>query len=473
MALKHDGTVWTWGFYLFGPPGNASNTSNLPVQVSGLANVVAIAGGGPNAGNYLALKGDGTVWAWGSGPLGNGSSDGSNVPVQVSGLANVTAISVGYFLNFVLKSDGTVWAWGYAGTDGFLGNGSNTDSLVPVQVSGLTGVLAVSAGGDFSLALRNDGTVWAWGDGAHGELGNGTNASSNVPVQVTGIAGGFNSLVAGVVAIAAGGSYGLALRSNGTVWAWGGNLDGELGNGSSVSIDIPVQVSQLAGAVAVSARGNHSLALKSDGTVWAWGYNQFGQLGDGGKTNSDVPVHVTGLTGMIAVAAGAEHSLALKDDGTVWAWGAGPLGNGTTANANSSVPIQVSGLTNVVAIAAGGVPAEGTLTVQGAPDLDDSLALKSDGTVWAWGFNKNGELGNGEQSLYSYVPVQVTGLTGVVAIAAGGGHNLALRSDGSVVAWGDNRAGQLCNGSLASSNVPVPSGLGGSAIAAGAPSAWR
>ena len=176
-------------------------------------------------------------------------------------------------------------------------------------------------------------------------------------------------------------------------------------------------VSGLTGAVAVSAGENHSLAVKSDGTVWAWGYNNYGQLGNGyPSSSSNIPLRVSELTGAVAISAGYAHSLALKSDGTVWAWGfngVGELGNGTT-NTSSNVPVQVSqvsGLTGVVAIGAGS---------------DHNLAVKSDGTVWAWGFNDSGQLGNGTiSSRGTPVPVQVSGLTGAVVIAAGSAHSLA------------------------------------------------
>ena len=182
----------------------------------------------------------------------------------------MTAIAGGYFHSVALKSDGTVWAWGYNGK-GELGNGSTTgvasNSSTPTQVVGLTGVTAISAGrgepdGDHSLALKSDGTAWAWGSNAWGQLGVGTNSGPQT-------------------------CAGFPCSS------------------------IPVQVSSLTGVTSVAAGGNHSLALKSDGTAWAWGQNSFAQLGDGSATERDTPVQVSGLTGVIAISGGANHSLAL------------------------------------------------------------------------------------------------------------------------------------------------------------------
>jgi hypothetical protein len=154
-----------------------------------------------------------------------------------------------------------------------------------------------------SLALKDDGTVWAWGYNGYGQLGNGTNTDSNVPVQVSGLTG--------ITAIAWGGSHSLALKNDGTVWAWGYNGYGQLGNGTNTDSNLPVQVSSLTGITVIAGGSRHSLALKNDGTVWAWGYNGYGQLGNGTNTDSNVPVQVSGLTGITAIAGGGYHSLAI------------------------------------------------------------------------------------------------------------------------------------------------------------------
>jgi hypothetical protein len=193
---------------------------------------------------------------------------------------------------------------------------------------------------------------------------------------------------AGVItAIAAGYDYGLAVRQDGSIWAWGNNALGQLGDGSTANRSTPVQVQGLSGVKAVSgSTGGHSVALKLDGTVWAWGYNFFGQLGDGSETNRSTPVQVQGLSGVMAISAGLGHTLAVKQDGSVWAWGSnvfGELGDGTTTSRRT--PIQVQGLTGVTAIA--------------ASSMAHSVALKQEGTVWSWGHNGFGQLGDG-----TYVP---------------------------------------------------------------------
>ena len=280
------------------------------------------------------------------------------------------------------RAQGTVWAWGF-NQNGQLGNGTYTTTSpygidTPGTISGLTGVTAIAGGYLYSLALKSDGTVWAWGWNPYGELGNGTYTDSNTPVQVSGFTG--------VTAIAGGFEHALALKSDGTVWAWGLQSLGELGNGTFGSpfgftgSNTPVQVlgpggaGYLTGVTAIAAVGFHSLALKNDGTVWAWGHNQYGELGNGTYTNNDTPVQVLGpggvgfLTGVTALGGGQYHSLALKSDGTVWAWGqntSGELGNGVFDSPAQippqDTPGQVLGpggvgfLSGVTAIAGGGL----------------------------------------------------------------------------------------------------------------------
>jgi len=330
-----------------------------------------------------------------------------------------------------LKSDGTVWCWG-DNEYGELGDGTTTERHTPVQVSGLTNVVAVAPGSVHTCALKSDGTVWCWGDNYYGQLGDGTTTERHTPVQVSGLTN--------VVAVTVGSLHTCALKSDGTVWCWGFNGAGELGDGTTTDRHTPVQVSGLTNVVAVTVGFVHTCALKSDGTVWCWGYNHHGELGDGTTTDRHTPVQVSGLTNVVAVEAGGGHSCALKSDGTVWCWGDnyyGQLGDGTTTDRHT--PVQVSGLTNVVAVTAGS---------------EHSCALKSDGTVWCWGDNEYGELGDGTTT-ERHTPVQVSGLTNVVAVVAGGLYSCALKSDGTVWCWGDNEYGQLGDGTTTQRNTPV------------------
>ncbi len=336
-----------------------------------------------------------------------------------------------------LLEDGTVWQWGY-----FLGNAIRA----PVQVD-ISGIRRISAGGGHVLALKSDGTVWAWGSNDHGQLGDGTYQDRAQPVRAN---------IDGVVAIAAGKDHSLALKSDGTVWAWGYNSYGQTGQGSrnTTGSAVPVRVGDLSAIKAISAGGSHCLALQGDGTMWAWGENSHGILGDGTNETRFTPVR-SKAGGAASFDAGTTHALAVKPDGTVWAWGydyMGQLGPGGTSlkaqgrapygpEADSYNPDIVRGISDVKAVAAGG---------------SHSVALKNDGTVWAWGGNEDGQLGQGTTGGSDQAsPVQVKGAEGATAIAAGMFHTLAIASDGGVWAWGSNEYGQVGNGSASSTGSPV------------------
>ncbi len=488
LALRGDGTVWAWGANTSGELGDGTTARRLtPGPVSGLTDVVTLAAKGNHA---LAVRGDGTVWAWGAntqGQLGDGTTTRRLTPVRVSGLTDVVAVSAGIgSFSLALSADGTVWAWG-SNFRGQLGDGTTTQQLTPVRVSGLTDVVAVSAGlGGFSLALKRDGTVWAWGANDYGQLGAGATLRQRVPAPVLGVTHG--------VAVAAGHAGSLVLRKDGTLWAWGTDRNGALGTGTSIlGPRPPSPVLGLSGTRALSAGANHSLALAEDGTAWAWGSNLDGQLStaDGFVYDRYAPVRVAGVTDIQALFSGAtaSHTLALRGDGTVWAWGlngSGQLGDGLSGYTHVS-PVQVVGLTDVKTLAAGefnslALRGDGTVwtwgynmvgfypddprnqyltpvQVQGLGDVVEvstsgrhALALRGDGTVWAWGANLWGQLGNGTR-LGRPTPVQVSGMADVVAISAGVEHSLALRKDGTVWAWGRNDFGQLGNGTLGGFNL--------------------
>ena len=300
---------------------------------------------------------------------------------------------------------------------------------VLVEAPGVTPGNRIAAGYNHNVVIKSNGTVWAWGSNGSGQLGNGATTDSQLPVQV--------SNLSGVVSVSADYHYTMALKSDGSLWTWGYNTQGQLGNGTYTNSPLPVQVSGLSNVKSAVAGYTYALAIKSDGSVWAWGS---GYLGNGASTSSPVPVQVNGLSDVQSVSVGQYYSMALKSDGTVWTWGDntyGKLGNGTTVS--SLVPVRVSGLSNVVSIIAGS---------------HHAVAVKSDGTVWAWGYNQHGQLGNGT-TIDSSLPVQVSGLSGVKSVAAGYLHTIALKSDGTVWAWGFNGYCLLGNGTYTSSSVPV------------------
>ena len=355
--------------------------------------------------------------------LGSGTGTGTNV----------VDISAGGYHSLALGSNGTLWAWGWNNT-GQLGDGTTANRLVPISVLNLTNGTFISSGYAHSLALSVDGTNWAWGQNNFGQLGDGTTNSSSLPVITAG-------LLPPLIAIAAGGDHSLALTIQSNVWAWGRNASGQLGDGTVSNRVTPVAVSGLSNIVTIASGYSHSLALDSNGTVWAWGANSLGELGDGSVSNRILPVTVFGLSNVLTIAAGSDHSLAVASDSNVWAWGGnytGQLGDGTLTNRNA--PVAVSGLSNIIAIAGGG---------------GHSLALQNNGQIWAWGDNTEGQLGQGTLGGSSLVPVTVVGLTNGIAISAGYSHSLALTADGTIWAWGLGFQGQLGNGSINTSGLPV------------------
>jgi alpha-tubulin suppressor-like RCC1 family protein len=345
-----------WGLNQSGQLGNGTMSEYaLPGAISNLGGVRALAGGNVHT---LALTGSGAVLEWGDGPYGQlGTHAPTAVPVAVSGLGTVAAISAGTLDSFVVLSDGAVKGWGINDV-GELGNGTTGPeecifgtpcSKVPAEVSGLSGVTAVAAGFDHTLALKSDGTVVAWGSNLYGQLGDGTTSDRHSPVAVTGLSG--------VVAIAAGDKFSLALLSDGTVKAWGYNGYGQLGDGTTTYKDEPVAVSGLSGAKAIAAGsdGDFALALLNDGSVRSWGENGFGELGDGTTETRKLPVAAGGLRSVTALAAGNRHAMALLSDGTVAAWGSDEdhqLGDESTTK--RTAPTAVAGVMGISGIAAGG-----------------------------------------------------------------------------------------------------------------------
>ena len=297
-------------------------------------------------------------------------------------------------------------------------------------------IVGIACGPQYSLAVRGDGTVWAWGWNDGGQLGDGTTTDRLSPVRVSG--------VTDAVAVSSGRYFALALSQNGTVWAWGWNGYGQLGDGTTTDRLSPVRVLGISDAVGISAGTNHALAVIGDGTVMGWGANDNGQIGDGTNTDRHIPVQVVDLTDVASVSAGRvwasfySHSLAVGSDGRVWAWGMGSHGQlGQGDGSWSTTPVEVPGLAGAMSVAA-----------CGWAYWPYSLALMSDSALWGWGRPLREVIGAGDSGdVWYYAPVAVTALTGSVScIAAGGFHALALKSDGAVVAWGGNSRGQLGDG---------------------------
>ena len=349
----------------------------------------------------------------------------------------ITEISTGLNHSVSLKSDGTVWAWGLSRLELL---DSNISRRIPTQVPYLYNAIAVSAGSGHTIVLKDDGTVWSWGDNWTGQLGVGTTTTYHILKQVHNL---YN-----ITEITTGSLHSAALKNDGTVWAWGSNESGQLGDGTTTERTSPVQVHNLTDVVAIATGWNHTLALRSDGTIWAWGGNGSGQLGDGTTISRNVPVQVTELNGVVAVAvartsgSSPSHSVAVRSDGTVWTWGnnrSGQIGDGSSGT-NRYTPVKVVGLENITDIAAGG---------------EFTVALRNDGTVWAWGRNNRHQIGDGTFVDRHYVPVQVYGLANIIAISASEGHSIALRNDNTIWGWGSNGNSQLGDGSTTTRATPV------------------
>ena len=352
----------------------------------------------------------------------------------------ITSIATNSNRNLAIDTQGNSYEWGTytVGPANSPCKGGDACKLSPSLVPGFSGAVAISPGFDHNLALKGDGTVWAWGQNETYQLGQGTLDTEyhTIPIQVPGLTD--------VTAISAGANFSLALKKDGTVWAWGINSAGQLGDGKDsytpdygLREESPFQVVNLGDVVAIDSGTAHAIALRKDGTVWTWGFNQFGELGLGSAdtVQHPIPAQVPGLADVVAIGAGFENNLVKKKDGTVWAWGGNygaQLGTGTMDQEPHASPIQIAAFANAVM-------------------LDSSsmqiMALLPDGTVWTLGVMENG--------IQALSPAPVPGLTGMVAISAGEDHAMALSQDGSLWAWGKNTVGQLGDGTMNSQGQPI------------------
>ena len=441
------------------------------IPVSGNATTPMVSLGAQHA---LALRNDGTVVSWGSdesGQLGAGRLPYETRPGMVAGLTGVRSIASGVNHSLAVRADGTVWTWGN-NYDGQLGDGSTINSSEPTQVRGLVEVVQACGGDGYSLALRRDGSVWAWGGNYYGTLADGTQENSLLPRQVLDLSS--------VNKVVCGSTHALALRSDGRVWAWGSNAEGALGDGSRTDRPRPVEVSGLGRVVELAAGGDFSAALTQDGTVWEWGVvapyatprgvprvypvqalgvtdvaaiagsvNSFSVLAikvDGKTwwrwTTGSTPISQAGVGELKAVAAGYGQSLLLKTDGTVLSFGDNGNPFGNLGDGTTDYRDTPGPVVDISGI------------VQVAAGSWHGLALDATGNVWSWGLDSSGQLGRG-RFLSSAVPAVVFGLAGVVQVAAGYSHSMALDQDGAVWAWGSNGYAELGDGSYRDSGTPV------------------
>ncbi|SHG14147.1 RCC1 domain-containing protein [Chryseobacterium vrystaatense] len=535
MGLRTDGTLWTWGINYNGQLGDGTTTQkDSPIQIGTATNWQSTAAGNRFA---FATRTNGTLWSWGDnadGQLGNGTSGAVNTtsPTQVGSSSDNMLISAGGHHVLVKNIDGFLKVCGQ-NIFGQLGDGTNSqrntfaytgcpsNCTAPTQFSAtnitsstavinwtasasapnggylylystspitggidgtslsttanLTNLLpgtkyfwwvashcvtsqgnwisggsfttlaatgtacwqSVSAGEKHSLGIKTDGTLWAWGYNSYGQLGDGTRSTKNSPIQI----GKENNWLQ----ISGGDFHSIALKTNGTLWAWGANYYGQLGNGTNTDKTIPTQIGTATDWVSITSGNNYVVALKADGTIWAWGNNNFGQLADGTNTDKNTPTQIGTANDWKMIASGAMSTLAIKTNGTLWAWGYntyGQLGNGT-AN-HSSTPIQVGTATNWKTVSVGHL---------------HSLGIKTDGTLWAWGNGGSGRLGNGNIYNSFYTPLKIGTATDWQSVSAEQSNSSAgIKTDGTLWAWGENDNGQLGDGTTTNRIYPTQIG---------------
>jgi alpha-tubulin suppressor-like RCC1 family protein len=366
------------------------------------------------------------------------------VPVVLLAVFILTTISeaangkvvAGSFHTMLIKTDGTLWAWG-DNSSGQLGDGTTTNQSSPTQVETGTDWAVVRGGyAPQTVAIKSNGTLWAWGNNSGGQLGDGTTANKSSPTQV--------ETATNWSTISAGDSHTVAIKTDGTLWAWGSNTYGQLGNGTTTQQFSPSQIGTATNWSAVAAGQFHTIAIKTDGTLWAWGWNLSGQLGDGTTADKSSPIQVGTTVNWNAVAAGYAHTIALRSDGTLWAWGLnsnGQLGDGSTTAIHS--PKKVGTGSSWAVVAAGD---------------SHTIAIMSDGTLWTCGKNDSGQLGDGTTTQKNDL-TKIGSATSWTVIAGGARHTAALQSDGTVWAWGDNSRGQLGDGTTTNSSSPVKLGV--------------
>lgn len=339
------------------------------------------------------------------------------------------SVSAGVAHSAGIRTGGTLWTWG-RNNFGQIGDGTSVAMrTTPTQIGTANNWQTISCGGSHTIALKTNGTLWAWGLNSSGQLGNGNNTNSNIPVQIgTDTDWAF---------ISAGDEYCLAIKSNGSLWAWGRNDNSQLGDGTTVSKNTPTQIGNQTNWESVSAGSSHSLAIKTNGNLYAWGVNSLGQLGNGTTANETSPVKIGNDNDWNTIGASSIHSIALKDNQTFWVWGGnneGQLGIGTSGTGtNLTSPF------NIVSINGCSIISKGS---------QNSIIKKTDGTVWNWGANLVGQLGNGTTSPSPTTnPIQLGSATDWQIISMRGTHVLALKNDGSLYAWGNNFYGQVGDGS--------------------------
>lgn len=461
IALDDSGHVYVWGSNIYGQLGDGTNEDKCtPIMLESIYNIEDVIAG---YNHTIFIKNNDGIYMCGNneyGQLGIGTTENSKLPIKISSQYEPISISGGLGHTVEVDKEGNIYVWGL-NSSRQLGDSDNIpidNSLRPAEVCGLENIVSVENGLYHSLALDRDGTVWSWGHNSHNQLGDGTTIDRDKPQKI----------IYDVKSISAGYYHSVALKNDGTVWAWGFNGFAQIGQNENKNYS-PVQVQGLTDIKSIAAGSYHNLALKNDGTVWMWGRKNYESEQSGANKHIITPIQIEGLTNIKSIAAGFYTNFAVKEDGTVYAWGIngqGQLGDGT--NNNSETPVKVIAK-NIKTVAAGkyhtimvnedgeafgfGYNNEyqyGDIDENKLTNIDSvavgynySLMLTKDGKVLACGYNNSGQLGNGTYKR-NVVPVEIAGLSGIKDISAcDGGHSVALKNDGTVIAWGNNGSGQL------------------------------
>ncbi|MFZ4594185.1 MAG: choice-of-anchor D domain-containing protein [Verrucomicrobiaceae bacterium] len=417
LGLKSDGTLWAWGTNANGQVGDGTQTNRTqPVQVMAGSTWAKIHAGRENS---MAIRTDGTLWAWGlnsRGQLGIGNATTQLIPVQVGTATDWKEVAVTTH-SVAIKLDKTMWSWGTDG-DGELGNGS----WWPQPIAGTLGhVASFSSGRDFTAIVEDDGSLWTMGTNTHGQLGLGL--PETTIIREPGRVGADSDWAT----VSAGQHHAVALKADGSVWSWGRNTEGQLGDGTNTDRTTPVRVGTSNDWASASAGYNFTVGIRPDASLWTWGSNANGELGDGTQTSRNAPARVGTDTDWLTVT-GYNHCLGIKRDGSLWGWGlnsSGQVGDGSTSAHLS--PTRIGTDSNWARVSAGNA---------------HSLGLRTNGTLWAWGSNTWGETTIGARSS----PGQVGTVADWADIAAGSQYTLALKRDGGLWSSGSGFAGRLAHG---------------------------
>ena len=464
FAIDTSGSLWTWGYNNYGQLGigtsSPSDIRSTPVQIGTLLDWKKVSGGDEYV---IALKTDGTIWSWGrndSGQIGMNDVINRSSPVQIGNYTDWIDISrIG-----AIKSDGTLWSWGY-NLGGELGLSTRHDQFNKISINRSFSVFTSGEASGFAISF--DGKLWSWGQNTFGELGLNDTTLRSSAVQV-GTDTNWSKIKAGI-------RHTLGIKTNGTLWSWGANIRGQLGLGDTIQRSIPTQVGTDTDWSTLSAGNSFTIAIRYNGTMWSWGNNANGELGlllSPSTGHRSSPVQIGTRSDWTQVACGHEHSIALRSDGTIWSWGRNTvrqLGFPTVFNQGRSSPIQIGVLSNWTQVSAGdsnsaAIASNGTLWAWGLNTVgqvgrndtlnvsspvqvgtmsnwtqvsirSSTLAIRSDGTFWGWGNNQSSQLGLLD-SINRSSPVQIGTLSNWVSASNTVSVNLAMDNYGTIYTAG-------------------------------------